>query len=133
MYRTIILFLFMVTTSAVAAQEPKHGTIHLRKTGQLSKIHFDDVYYRLIGIDAYGNVLDSAVLEFTMSVTIKGVFYSESAAGPSLTYDMQRLLGNSDRTSVVYFDKIKARDRSGNIVEMPKFRYNFGYVDEDND
>ena len=130
-----IIIVFFLTTSLIAQEtdESNRGTIKVERKGQLSKIQFDDVNYRLIGIDQYGNVLDSAVVAFQMSVTIKGIFYSEQTIGPALTYKMQQLLGKSDRTSKIFFDKIKAKDRNGTVVEMPKFQYNFGYRDENNE
>jgi len=109
------------------------GTIRVQKKGQLIKIQFDDVNYRLVGIDQYGNVLDSAVVEFQMSVTIKGIFYYEKTVGFALSYEMQRLLGRCDSTSKIYFENIKAKDRSGNILEMPKFQYSYGYSDQNSE
>lgn len=130
-----IFFVLFISTSLFAQEtnESNRGTIKIQKKGQLSKIQFDDVNYRLIGIDQYGNVLDSAVVEFQMSVTIKGVFCTEQTVGPALTYKMQQLLGKCDHTSKIFFDKIKAKDRNGTVIEMPKFQYNFGYRDENNE
>lgn len=130
-----LLIVFFISASLIAqeTEEQNRGTIKVQKKGQLAKIQFDEVNYRLIGIDQYGNVLDSAVIEFQMSVTIKGIFYSEQTIGSALSYQMQKLLGKSDRTSKIFFDKIKAKDRNGTVVEMPKFQYKFGYRDENNE
>jgi hypothetical protein len=133
MKNLIPLFFFLFFIGSLSAQEnDKRGTIKVQKKGQLAKIQFDDVNYRLIGIDQYGNVLDSAVVEFQMNVTIKGIAYSEKTVGWALTYRMQQLLGRCDRTSKIFFDKIKAKDRKGTLVNMPKFQYNYGYSEEDN-
>ena len=131
-----ILFFLLFLSSAIlsiAQENDTRGTIKVQKTGQLAKIQFDDVNYRLIGIDQYGNVLDSAVVEFQMNVTIKGVAYSEKTVGPALSYQMQQLLGRCDRTSKIFFEKIKAKNRNGTLVNMPKFQYNYGYSEENND
>ena len=128
-----LFFLLSILCFSVFSQETiefNRGTIKVQKKGQLSKIQFDDVNYRLIGIDQYGNVLDSAVVEFQLSVTIKGIYYSEQTTGPALTYKMQQLLGKCDRTTKIFFYKIKAKDRNGTVVEMPKFQYTFGYANE---
>jgi hypothetical protein len=130
--RSLLLFFLLLTVPAFS-QEEGRGSIKLEKRGQLSKVQFDDVNYRLIAIDQYGNILDTAVVEFRMSVTIKGIFYSESVVGYALSYQMQQLLGKCDRSSVIRFDQIKARDRYGSVVAMPAFRYTFGYADESND
>lgn len=124
------MFLLLTFGSGYSQKTDNRGTIKVQKKGQLRKVQFDDVNYRLIGIDQYGNVLDSAVVEFQMSVTIKGIFYSEKTTGPALSYQMQQLLGRCDRTSKIFFEKIKAKDKSGTIVSMPKFQYNYGYSDE---
>ena len=135
--KNVFTILFILTlTISVFAQDTvteNRGVIKIQKKGQLVKVVFDEVNYRLIGIDQYGNALDSAVVEFTMSFTIKGIFYTEKTVGPALTYQMQQLLGKCDRTSLLYFENIKAKDRNGTLLEMPKFKYTFGYSDEDND
>ena len=68
-----------------------------------------------------------------MNVTIKGIAYSENTIGPSLTYEMQQLLSKCDRTSKIFFENIKAKDKNGTIVKMQRFQYNFGYADENNE
>ena len=134
MKKILFFFLLFSTSISLIAQEiDTRGTIKVQKTGQLAKVQFDDVNYRLIGIDQYGNVLDSAVVEFQMNLTIKGIAYSEKTVGPALTYQMQQLLGKCDRTSKIFFEKIKAKDRNGVIVNIPKFQYNYGYSDENNE
>lgn len=128
-----LLLLFSSSISLIAQENDNRGTIKIQKKGQLAKIQFDDVNYRLIGIDQYGNVLDSAVVQFQMEVTIKGIAYSESTIGPVLSYRMQQILGKCDRTSKIFFVNIKAKDRSGSIINMPKFQYNYGYSEESNE
>jgi hypothetical protein len=131
---TFIFFLLLTGFCSFSQEDTQAiGTITLKKAGQLSKIVFDDVNYRLIGIDQYGNILDSAVVEFKMAVTIKGIFYDEKTSGPGLSYEMQQLLGRCDRSSKIMFDEIKAKDRNGTVVKMPAFKYTFGYSDEGND
>lgn len=130
------IFFFLFSGISVFAQETEienRGTIKVQKTGRLVKIQFDNVNYRLIGIDQYGNVLDSAVVEFQMAATIKGISYSEKSAGSALTDKMQQLLGKCDRTTKLFFEKIKAKDRNGTLLEMPKFQYSLGRSDESNE
>jgi hypothetical protein len=131
--RLILFFLLSFPISLSAQETDTRGTIKIQRKGRLAKVQFDNVNYRLVGIDEYGNVLDSAVIEFQLSVTIKGIFYSEKTNSSALSYKMQQLLGNCDKTSKIFFDKIKAKDRNGTLVEMPKFQYNYGYSDENNE
>ena len=130
------LLFFITFISSVPAQENDvqyKGTIKIQKRGQLAKIQFDNVNYRLIGIDQYGNVLDSAVVEFQISATINGIFYKEKTVGPALSPQMQQLMGKCDRTTKLFFEKIKAKDRNGTLMDMPKFQYAFGYADENSE
>jgi hypothetical protein len=46
---------------------------------------------------------------------------------------MQQLLSKCDRTSKIFFENIKAKDKNGTIVKMQRFQYNFGYADENNE
>lgn len=126
----ILLFSYVCFSSFSQETNENRGTIKIQKKGQLAKVLFDEVNFRLVGIDQYGNVMDSAVVEFEMSVTIKGIFYNEKANGFVLSLQMQQLLAKCDRTSKIFFEKIKATDRSGNIVDMKKFQYNFAYQEE---
>jgi hypothetical protein len=125
----ILLFVFSLSIYAQAKDNEKRGTIKVRKTGQLLKVEYDNVNYRLIGIDQYGNVLDTAVIEFQMSVTIQGVFYREKAMGATLTYRMQQILGKCDNSTPLFFENIKAKDRNGTLVNIPKFQYTLGNSD----
>lgn len=134
MKKNLFFVLLFITSFSLLAQEGENrGTIRIKKNGQLVKVVFDDVNYRLIGIDQYGNIIDSAIVAFQMNVTIKGIAYSENTIGPSLTYEMQQLLGKCDRTSKIFFENIKAKDKNGTIVKMQRFQYNFGYADENNE
>ena len=128
-----ILFLLLASFSLSAQTEEHRGTIKVEKKGQLAKVVFDNINYRLIGIDQYGNPIDSAVVEFQMSVTIKGIAYTEKTVGPALTYQMQQLLGKCDQTSILFFEKIKARDKKGNLLNMPKFQYKLANTNENSD
>jgi len=127
-----LILLFASLSFSLFSQETNetHGTIKVQKKGQLAKVEFDDVNYRLVGIDVYGNVIDSAVVEFEMSVVIKGILYAAKANGPGISKKMQDILNSCDRTSIIYFDKIKAKDKSGNILDIKKIRYTFGYSNE---
>lgn len=126
MKKCIFLFvLSVILNNSSFAQEDNNykGTIKVQKKGHLVKTEYDNVNFRLVGIDQYGNILDTAVLEFKISVTIKGIFHSEKNTGPILSANMQALLDRSDNTTKIFFDNIKAKDRDGTLVDMPKFQY----------
>jgi hypothetical protein len=133
MKKYLIILLLAIISLPLHSQEDEHvahGTIRVQKSGTLVKTVYDNVNYRLVGIDQYGNVLDTAILEFKMFVTIKGIAYDEYAKGPYLSLKMQQILGKCDQSSKVYFSKIKARDRNGTLVSMPNFIYTIGFTPE---
>lgn len=133
MDKRLLLFIFVLTTHVASAQTPipkqapAKKTIKVQKKGHLSKIVFDDVNYRLLGIDIYGNVMDSAVLEFKVFVTVKGIFYKANSTGPYLSREMQEILDRRDNRTTIYFKEIKAKDRNGTIIPMPDFSYTFPF------
>jgi len=122
-----------INTSLCAQQKApvKKGTIKVQKKGQLAKIIFDDVNYRLIGMDYYGNIMDTAVMEFQLFVTIKGVFYKTSTVGPALNREMQQLVEKRDNKTILYFKNIKAKDRDGKIITVPELKYVFPHYHEE--
>ena len=134
MKQILFIAFFLFCRFAGLAQEKEteaRGTIKVQKTGQIVKVLFDDVNYRLVGIDQYGNPMDSAVVEFQMAVTIQGIFYKEQTNGSYLSPQMQQTLRKCDQSSKIFFDKIKAKTRSGIIIEMPKFYYSIGSRNDD--
>ena len=79
----------------------------------------------------YGNIMDTAVLEFRMYVTVKGIFYKSNITGPYLSREMQYILDRKDGKTTIYFKGIKARDRNGSILSVPDFSYTFPFRKED--
>lgn len=129
---SVILFIAINTYVCAQQKAPiKRGTIKIQKKGQLAKIIFDDVNYRLIGIDYYGNIMDTAVMEFQLFVTIKGIFYKTSTVGSALNRDMQQLVERRDSKTILYFKNIKAKDRDGKIITVPELKYVFSHYHEE--
>lgn len=127
----ILLFatlLFLIAPSAYSQEtnNGKRGTIKVRKTGQLVKVKYDEVNYRLIGIDRYGNVIDTAVVEFQMSVSIQGVFHKFNVVGFALTNEMRQLLERTGGETQLFFKNIKVKDRYGALLKMPDIQYTYG-------
>ncbi len=125
-----LLFLLFFTCFLLKAQEATRGTIKVEKKGVLTKIQYDNVNYRLVGIDHYGNVLDTVVREFEMSTTIKGIAYTEKSIGSFLTYEMQKIIGRCDGSCKLLFDNIIIKDKNGNSVKMKPYTYIVGYKSE---
>lgn len=120
------IVLFSVNSIAQNSTNEKRGTIRVRKTGDLVKIMYDNVNYRLIGVDRFGNLLENAVVSYQVMVTIQGVFHSEKIVGSTLSTSMQNTLSRCGERTPVYFKKIKAKDKNGSLLDMPDFQYLIG-------
>ncbi len=127
-----VILCFSLNNSIYAQQKApvKKGTIKVQKKGQLARIIFDDVNYRLIGMDYYGNIMDTCVLEFQLFVTIKGIFYKTSTVGSTLNNEMQQLIERRDNKTILFFKNIKAKDRDGKIITIPELKYVFPHQGE---
>ena len=129
MKKIVFLLPFICYSLFSTAQESaigKKGTIKVEKKNLINHIQYDNVNYRLIGIDQYGNVLDSAVYEFELKTTIKGIAYAEKTVGAFLTYEMQKIIGRCDADCSILFTNIIAKDKYGNRIKMKPFNYTFG-------
>ena len=135
MKKLLFIFCLLVLSFAINAQETEdktaRNTIHVQKSGHLAKAMYDNVNYRLVAIDQYGNILDSAVQSFTVKVTIKGIFSEENVVGNYLSPKMQQQLGKRDANGSIFFSNIKAKDRSGEVVELRSIQAQIGYLRED--
>jgi hypothetical protein len=93
----------------------------------LLRVIFDVTRSQLIGIDKSGNVLDTAVMSFKLTVRIQGQGYSEETKGCFLSTAMLELLKKTDAASIVYFEHIQTKDAYGNVSKAPDFQFNIGY------
>lgn len=120
----ILILLFSLLTGS--AQEPTKGTIRVKKKGKVHSVIFDNVNNRLIGKDVYGNIMDSAVVAFDVMITIKGIAYSESVAGTTLSPLMQNRIDRIDGDTKLFFTNIKVKEKNGNYLDWPKFNVKLG-------
>lgn len=129
MRATLLFFFFILGISFCHAQEvidtntsEHHGTIKIKKAGTLHSVLYDDVNFRLVCRDVYGNIIDTAVVAFDLNVTVKGIAYSEQNAGSFISRPMQQRLGRLDGVIVLMFSNIQAKERDGSIVTFPAFK-----------
>ncbi len=135
MKNVFLLIILSSLCSPVHSQENqqpvKKGTIRVKKQGHIYKVIFDDINYRLLGIDTYGNIMDTAVIEFKMFTTIKGIAYKTSTTSPNLSREMQAIIDLRDNRTTLFFKEIKVRDFNGTIISAPDFSYTFPYKREE--
>jgi hypothetical protein len=131
---TIILFFL---SSLIIAQDTvdlsRTGSIKVQKKGILHSVIYDDVNFRLVCRDIYGNIHDSSVVSFDIKTTVKGIAYSEKTTGSFLSKQMQQRLGRLDGLVVIMFSNIKAKDINGQIISFPEFKAETGKARENQD
>ncbi len=126
-----VLYIFLLTiTCSLSAQEDKRGTIKVQKKGNTYAVMFDNVNNRLVGKDNYGNILDSAVVSYNVMVTIQGIAYNENITGTTLSSTMQNRITRVDRGTILFFTKIKVREKNGLLIDWPKFSTKIGFAFE---
>jgi hypothetical protein len=131
---TIILFLSASLISAQDTVNTDHtGSIKVQKKAILHSVIYDDVDFRLVCRDIYGNIHDSAVVSFDIKTTVKGIAYAEKTTGPFLSKQMQQRLGRLDGLVVIMFSNIKAKDINGQIISFPNFKAEIGKARENQD
>jgi len=103
------------------------GTIKVQKKGSVFAIMYDEVNFRLVGKDQYGNILDSCVVQFRIKTTIKGIAYDELTTGNKLSKQMQYQLSRLDGGTTLFFSEIIVTDKSGNKIKWNDFKVATGY------
>ncbi|MCW3085919.1 MAG: hypothetical protein JWP12_3285 [Bacteroidetes bacterium] len=133
----LFFFLFLLSLCSIAQEAtentPTRGTITVQKKGRLHSVLYDDVNFRLVCKDVYGNIIDTAVVAFDLNVTIKGIAYAEKDAGCFISKTMQQRLSRMDGIIVYMFSNIKAKEKDGTVVSLPDFKYQAGFSREQND
>lgn len=134
------MLLLLLAVTGLHAQEPdsinprgSHGTIKVQRGGRLHSVLYDDVNFRLVCRDVYGNIIDTAVVSFDLNVTVKGIAYFETDAGSFISRPMQQRMSRLDGAIVLMFSNIKAREKDGTIVSFPDFKATSGTLRETTD
>lgn len=116
-------FLFTIASLFIALnswsqEEPQKITV--RKESNLSKASYDNVEYKLIAQDKYGNIVNHAVKSFELHYVEKKkklkIFksYSESLT-PEMLEDFKKL----KEAKKIFFTNIIAEDEFGTSVRLP--------------
>ncbi len=131
MSKNLLFFLFITATLCTSAQDDKHGTIKVqKKANNIRTLIFDNVNNRLVGKDHSGNILDSAVISYTVLLTIQGVAHEEKVIGSTLSPRMQNSISRVDGGTTIFFSDIKVKEKNGSLLDWPKFSTKLGFVYE---
>ncbi len=122
-----IVYLLLISFNFSAQETTNRGTIKVEKKGNIKAVVFDNVNLRLVAIDTYGNMNDTAVLAFRIKTTVKGVAYDEPTEGSSLSKEMRYRLSRVDGATLIYFSEIKVKDKYGNLINWPDFKSKIGH------
>lgn len=126
MRKIVFLFLYLLAFQAIAQETNTRGTITVQKKAQLKAVLYDNVNFRLVCKDIYGNIHDSAVVSYNFQATIKGLATYEDIIGNTLSPQMQQRLSRLDSEIILRFYNIKAKEKNGDTVSFPEFKVKEG-------
>lgn len=115
----VLIILFFIFGSFVGfSQEP--ATITVKKQSDLAKATYDNVEYKLIAMDRFGNIVDHSIKSFELHYVEKKkklkVFKSNNE---TLTPEMLSEFKKLKEAKKIFFTKIMAEDEFGNLVRLP--------------
>lgn len=118
MRKFLTILLLIIGSLTCYSQEP--ATITVKKQTNLAKATYDNVEYKLIGMDRFGNVVNHAVKSFELHYVEKKkklkVFKSYNE---TLTPEMLAEFKKLKEAKKIFFTKIMAEDEFGNLVRLP--------------
>lgn len=119
MLKLLFITIVLLTGSPLFSQEEPQK-ITIRKESNLAKASYDNVEYKLIAQDKYGNIVNHAVKSFELHYVEKKnklkVFKSNSE---SLTPEMLQEFKKLKEAKKIFFTKIIAEDEFGTSVRLP--------------
>ena len=118
MIKTSIIFFFILISTTCFSQEP--ATITVKKQSDLAKATYDNVEFKLIAMDRFGNIVDHSIKSFELHYVEKKkklkVFKSYNE---TLTPEMLSEFKKLKEAKKIFFTKIMAEDEFGNLVSLP--------------
>lgn len=100
------------------AQEP--ATITIKKQTDLSKAVYDNVEYKLVAMDRFGNVVNHAIKSFEIHyVEKKKKLKVMKAYSAHLTPEMLEDFKKLKEAKKIFFTNILAEDEFGNMTRLP--------------
>ncbi|MDP2387919.1 MAG: hypothetical protein Q8M29_16215 [Bacteroidota bacterium] len=118
MVKISIIFFFILASVVCFSQEP--ATITVKKQSDLAKATYDNVEFKLIAMDRFGNIVDHSIKSFELHYVEKKkklkVFKSYNE---TLTPEMLSEFKKLKEAKKIFFTKIMAEDEFGNLVRLP--------------
>lgn len=112
------ILLFILASFSCFAQEP--ATITVKKQSDLAKATYDNVEFKLIAMDRFGNIVDHAIKSFELHyVEKKKKVKMFKSYNETLTPEMLSEFKKLKEAKKIFFTKIMAQDEFGNLVRLP--------------
>jgi len=119
MPKTAFIVIFLLFELAVFSQEEPQK-ITIRKESNLAKASYDNVEFKLIAQDKYGNVVNHAIKSFELHyVEKKNKLKVLKSYSENLTPEMLEEFKKLKEAKKIFFTKIMAEDELGIVVKLP--------------
>ena len=113
-----LLLIFSLFTLSVGAQEPV-GTIKVKREQNLVKAVFDNVEYKLMAIDRFGNPKENTFASYTLWIKEKKSTKKFIGYSNTLTPEMLKELKSLKRATKIFFTNIKVNGDDDHLVDLP--------------
>lgn len=113
-----LLLIFSLFTLSVSAQEPV-GTIKIKREQNLVKAVFDNVEYKLMAIDRFGNPQENTFASYTLWIKEKKSTKKFVGYSSTLTPEMLKELKSLKRATKIFFTNIKVNGDDEHLVDLP--------------
>ncbi|MDZ4664777.1 MAG: hypothetical protein SGJ15_07870 [Bacteroidota bacterium] len=102
----------------VNAQEPV-GTIKVKREQNLVKAVFDNIEYKLMAIDRFGNPQENTFASYTLWIKEKKATKKFVGYSNTLTPEMLKELKSLKRATKIFFTNIKVNEDDAHLVDLP--------------
>jgi len=113
-----LILIFSLFTLSVSAQEPV-GTIKVKRDQNLVKAVFDNVEYKLMAIDRFGNPKENTFASYTLWIKEKKATKKFVGYSNTLTPEMLKELKSLKRATKIFFTNIKVNGDDEHLVDLP--------------
>jgi hypothetical protein len=118
MYKFIFITLIQVYSICCFSQEP--ATITIVKQSNLAKAIYDNVDYKLIAEDRFGNIVDHAIKSFEIHyVEKKKKLRILKSYNETLSPEMLEEFKKLKEAKKIFFTNIMAEDENGSLIRLP--------------
>jgi hypothetical protein len=115
--KKLLLFFCLFSLSA-SAQDPVN-TFKIKRDQNLVKAVFDNVEYKLIPIDKYGNPRENEFASYTLWIKEKKATKKFVGYSNELTPEMLKELKSQKKAVKIFFTNIKVKSDDDHLVDLP--------------